>query len=123
MKSLESATSKKFNLEDRLVDFASDIVLFFTDLPEDMTGQYYGNQILRSSGSSALNFGEAQGTITGKDYVYKASLCLKELKESRVNLKILGKVNYGDASKRKMLLDETDQLIKIMATIIKNKRG
>ena len=53
------------------------------------TGQYYGNQIMRSSGSSALNFGEAQGTNTDRDYINKASISLKELKESRVNLKIL----------------------------------
>ncbi len=112
---------KKFDLEDRLVDFASYIVLFCKDLPMDITGQYHGNQLLRSAGSSALNFGEAQGTHSGKDYINKASISLKELKESRVNLKILSKVNYGDETKRIQLLDELEQLIKIIATIIKNK--
>lgn len=86
---------KKFDLEDRLVDFAGNIVLFCKDLPSDMTGQYYGKQILRSTGSSALNFGEAQGTNSDRDYINKASISLKELKESRVNLKILSKVAYG----------------------------
>ena len=105
-----------------MVDFAAKVVLFCKDLPSDMTGQYYGNQLLRSGGSSALNFGEAQGTNSNKDYIYKASISLKELKESRVNLKILSKVNYGDASKRILLLDETEQLIRILATIIKNKK-
>ncbi|WP_291963005.1 four helix bundle protein [Maribacter sp.] len=113
---------KKFDLEDRLVDFAANIVLFCKDLPSDMTGQYYGNQLLRSAGSSALNFGEAQGTNTVKDYINKASISLKELKESRVNLKILTKVDYGNASKRVEILDELEQLIRIIATIIKNKK-
>lgn len=112
---------RKFDLEDRLVDFASHIVLFCKDLPMDITGQYYGNQLLRSAGSSALNFGEAQGTNSDKDYINKASISLKELKESRVNLKILSKVNYGDATKRIELLDELEQRIRIIATIIKNK--
>jgi four helix bundle protein len=113
---------KKFDLEDRLVAFAADVVLFCKDLPSDMTGQYYGNQLLRSGGSSALNFGEAQGTNTSKDYINKASICLKELKESRVNLKILHKVDYGNTGKRENLLDEIEQLIRIIATIIKNKK-
>lgn len=113
---------KKFDLEDRLVDFAADVVLFCKELPNDMTGQYYGNQLLRSGGSSALNFGEAQGTNTNRDYINKAGISLKELKESRVNLKILQKVDYGDSTKRGNLLNEVEQLIRIVATIIKNKK-
>ena len=97
---------KKYDLEDRLVDFASDIVFLCKELPTDMTGTYYGNQLLRSAGSAALNFGEAQGSYTKKDNIHKLGLTLKELKESRVNLRILDKVNYGENSKRKHLLDE-----------------
>ncbi|ADY29021.1 four helix bundle protein [Cellulophaga lytica] len=115
-------SEKKFDIEDRLVEFASEIILFCKDLPTDMTGQYYGNQLLRSGGSSALNFGEAQGTNSNRDYIFKASLSLKELKESRVNLKILTKVNYGNEKRRALLLNEVEQLIKIIATIIKNKK-
>ncbi|WP_209401459.1 four helix bundle protein [Pseudozobellia sp. WGM2] len=80
---------KKYDLEDRLVNFAADIAIFCREIPEDFTGEYYGNQLLRSGGSAALNFGEPQGTHTNKDYIHKASISLKELKESRVNLKIL----------------------------------
>lgn len=113
---------KKFDLEDRLVDFAAGAAMFCRDLPNDSIGIYYSNQLLRSGGSSALNFGEAQGTNTVKDYINKCALSLKELKESRVNLKILKKLNYGDPKKFSTLLDEVEQLIKIIATIIKNKK-
>ncbi len=116
-------SNKKFDLEDRLVDFAANIVFLCKDLPNDMTGSYYGNQLLRAAGSSALNFGEAQGTNTTKDKINKLSLVLKELKESRVNLKILHKVNYREIKKREALLDEVGQLIRIIATIINNKRS
>ena len=113
---------RKFDLEDRLVNFAADIVFFCRDMPSDITGQYYGNQLLRSGGSSALNFGEAQGANSDKDYINKVSITLKELKESRVNLKILDRVNYGDSSMRNKLLNEVEQLVRIIATIIKNKK-
>ena len=114
--------NKKYDLEDRLVDFAANIIFYCKELPKDMTGNYYGNQLLRSSGSSALNFGESQGTNTTKDKINKLALTLKELKESRVNLKILHKVNYGDLKKRVAILDEVEQLIRIIATIINNKK-
>ncbi|TLF46614.1 four helix bundle protein [Maribacter aurantiacus] len=113
---------RKFDLEERLVNFAADIVFFCRDMPSDMTGHYYGNQLLRSGGSSALNFGEAQGANSDKDYINKVSITLKELKESRVNLKILDRVNYGDSSMRNKLLNEVEQLVRIIATIIKNKK-
>lgn len=38
-----------------------------------------------------------------------------------MNLKILSKIEYGVGSKRNNLLNEVEQLIKIIATIIKNK--
>lgn len=105
-----------------MVDFAADVAMFCKDIPKDFTGQYYGNQLLRSAGSSALNFGEMQGSQTDKDFRNKATISLKELKESRINLKILSKIGYGKNSERDELLDEVEQLIKIVATIIKNKK-
>jgi hypothetical protein len=56
--------SKVYDLEDRLVTFAPNVAIFCKDIPNDFTSQYYGNQLLRSSGSAALNFGEMQGTQT-----------------------------------------------------------
>lgn len=113
---------KKYDLEDRLVDFAATAALFAQELPQNVTGLYYGNQLLRSSGSSALNFVEAQGANSDKDYIHRATISLRELKESRVNLKVLHKINYGYQEEREKLLDEVEQLIRIIATIIKNKK-
>ncbi len=114
-------SDKPYDLEERLVNFAAGAALFCRDVPNDFIGQSYGNQLLRSSGSSALNFGEMQGAQSDKDFKNKATISLKELKESRMNLKILSKIEYGAGSKRNDLLDEVEQLIKIIATIIKNK--
>lgn len=113
--------SKVYDLEDRLVIFAANVAIFCKDIPDDFTGQYYGNQLLRSSGSAALNFGEMQGAQTSNDFKNKATISLKELKEFSINIKILSKIEYGNIDRRNELLDETEQLIKIVATIIKNK--
>jgi len=106
-------SEKKYDLEDRLVDFAADSACLSADLPNNFAGNYYGNQLLRSSGGSALNFGEAQGANTNKDYVHRATICLRELKESRVNLKVLNRLDYGDDKERTKLLDEVDNSLRL----------
>jgi len=116
-------SQKKFDLEDRLVKFAGDTIFFLNDLPDDKSGNNLSSQLTRSATSSALNFGEAQGAESIKDQIHKLGIVLKELKESRVALKIISYVNYGDAEKRKYLQKECEELIAIIATIIKNKRN
>lgn len=113
---------RKFDLEDRLVDYAALMIELVKDLPNDDVGNYYGNQILRSSGSSALNFGKTQRTNTLKDYISRDTIVIRELKESRVNLRIFTKARYGINAMLEQLLDETEQLVKIIATIIINKK-
>ena len=78
----------KFDLEDRLVRFAGDSILFTKTLPIDKGGKTIEDQLTRASMSAALNYGEVQGTDTDKDFIHKMALVLKELKESRVALKI-----------------------------------
>ncbi|MEA1787252.1 four helix bundle protein [Arenibacter sp. GZD96] len=114
-------SNKSYDLEERLVNFAADTAIFCKEVPNDFVGQYYGQQLLRSSGSSALNFGEMQGAQSDKDFKNKATISLKELKESRMNLKILARIDYGIEIKRAAILEEVEQLIKIVATIIRNK--
>lgn len=112
---------KKYDYLDRLIRFAGDVILMTKNLPTDMAANVLRNQIVRSASSAVLNFGETQGSISTKDYSNKASICLKELRETEVNLKILKHVNYGD-DERDQLLIECVQLIKICRTIINNKQ-
>lgn len=113
---------KIYNFEDRLVRFAGECIFFVRKLDQSYEIEYYKNQLIRSSGSSCLNYGEAQGTITSKDFIFKASLSVKELKESRNSLKILDYIKAGDLEDRKWLLTEVEELIAIASKMINNKK-
>jgi len=113
---------KKYDYLDRLIAFAGDVILFVESLPKGVAGVYLYNQVLRSSGSAALNFAESQGAVSDKDYLNKADITLKELKETEVNLRIMKHVNYG-SNVREKLQKENIELIKIPTTIIKNRRN
>jgi four helix bundle protein len=114
---------KPFDMEDRLVEFAADCALFSISIFGSAVGNYYGNQLLRSSGGAALNYGEAQGANTNKDFVHKASIVLKELKESRINLKISLKMFEKNSNQILELKNECEQLAAIIATMIKNRNN
>lgn len=115
-------STKKYDLEDRLVKFAGDTILYLNDLPNNRAGSNLSGQLTRSATSTALNFGEAQGAESVKDKIHKLGIVLKELKESRAALKILNYINYGNSDKRIYLLKESNELAAIIATIIKNKK-
>ena len=116
-----SQTEKIYNLDERLVRFAGESIFFLRKLDKLFELEYYKNQLIRSSGSSALNYGESQGTISDKDYIFKLSLVVKELKESRNSLRILKYINEGVIKSREWLLNEVEELIAIISKIIINK--
>lgn len=115
-------SDKIFNFEDRLVRFAGECIFFTRNLNKSYENEYYKNQLIRSSGSSSLNFGEAQGTISDKDFVFKVGLSVKELKESRNSLKILNYIDEGNENMRRLLLKEVEELIAIASKMIINKK-
>ncbi|MEY4037781.1 MAG: hypothetical protein RIR67_91 [Bacteroidota bacterium] len=115
-------SEKIFNFEDRLVRFAGECIFFTRNLNKSFENEYYKNQLIRSSGSSSLNFGEAQGSITDKDCIFKLALVVKELKESRNSLKILNYIKEGNEVIRDSLLIEVEELIAIASKMIINKK-
>lgn len=111
---------KKFDLTDRLEDFAADIILLYDTKPLSYSGDYLAKQLIRSSCSSALNYGEVLGAGTNKDKIHKLRICLKELRESLRNLNIQTKAKLFSGETLSALKDENDQLIRIIVTRIKN---
>jgi len=113
-------SDKKFDLTERLEDFAASIILLYNKKPMSYAGDYLAKQLIRSSCSSALNYGEALGAGTDKDKINKLRICLKELRESLRNLNIQSKAKLFSEETLSKLKDENDQLIRIIVTRIKN---
>ena len=88
----------KFDLEERLIKFAVNVIELANSLPNSSVGNHIQNQIVRSSTSPALNYGEAQSAESRKDFIHKMSICLKELRETYVAIKI---IKHSDLSNKK----------------------
>ena len=113
------------DLEDRIINFAVLIINIIEDVKNNYAGNYYGNQLIRSSGSPALNYGEARSAESHKDFVHKMGICLKELRESHNCLKIIKRANLYKGSSESMdkVLDENNQLISIFVSSIKTSKS
>jgi four helix bundle protein len=55
--------------ENRLIDFAGQILRLSEALPRTQGGSVLSAQLVRSSTSSALNYGEAQSAESSKDFI------------------------------------------------------
>jgi four helix bundle protein len=89
---VNSQSKKKFDLEDRLIDFAVLIIKVSESLSNTPAGRHISGQIVRSGTSPALHYGEAQSAESRADFVHKLKILLKELRETLVGLKIITKV-------------------------------
>jgi four helix bundle protein len=114
---------KTFDLEDRLLVFAVQIIRLAETLPRTRVGNHISGQIIRSGTSPAPNYGEAQSAESRPDFIHKLKVCLKELRETRVWLLMIAKANLmKPASRLDPLIDENNQLISIFMTGIKTAK-
>ena len=110
---------RKFDLEDRLVEFVGRIVEVVEALPKTRAGNYIAGQLVRCGLALALLYGEAQSAESREDFIHKMKIILKELKESRVCLKIiLHKQMIKPISRLDDLYKECEALIAIAAKSI-----
>jgi four helix bundle protein len=110
---------KKFDLEDRLIDFAVVIINFVETLPNRKAANHLGGQLLRSGTSPTLNYGEARSAESRNDFIHKMKICLKELRESYNCLRIFHRAGIYDSEKQiKFLLEECNELISIFVKSI-----
>lgn len=114
-------------LEDRLIVFVIDIIRLSDGVKPSVGGKNLAEQIVRSSSSTALNYGEAQSAESPKDFVHKLGICLKEMREIFINLRIIdGAKLHADQQLLAQLKAECNELIAIFVKSIetsKRKQG
>jgi len=112
--------NRKYDLEERLIEFAVLCITISENLIPSKAGNYIGQQLLRSATSPALHYGEAQSAESPKDFIHKSKIVLKELRETMNSLRIIKRKplikDFGLVDKA---LDECNQLISIFVTSIK----
>ena len=111
--------SKPRDLEDRTFLFAQSVRTFVKQLPRTISNTEDVRQLVRASGSVAVNWIEADQALSKKDFLMRAKICRKEVKESRLFLRLVdtGLTKHSVAS-RDALASEARELTLLFASII-----
>lgn len=109
-------------LEERLLDFAARTGKAINTLPDTRLGRHVAGQLVRSGTSPAPNYAEACAAESRRDFIHKLSICLKELRESRVWMRLIVKAELLPRHRMTDLIDEADQLCNIIAQSILTTR-
>jgi len=123
---MDDERDRRFDLENRLIDFAARVMDVVDSLPSAPAGKHIAGQLMRSGTAPAANYAEAQGAESRADFIHKMRLALKELRETNVWLRLVKtKSLITPADRLVPLLQECNELIAIfmasVGTAIRNK--
>jgi four helix bundle protein len=113
-------TAPKFDLEERLLDFAVRIIRVAESIQRTPAGMHVADQLLRSGTSPYGNHGEAEGAESRDDFIHKLKICYKELREARRWLRLVERVPLvANPGLLEGLLAEAEALVRIFAASIR----
>ena len=107
-------------LEDRLIQFSITALEISESMHKSGASRHLSSQLTRSGTSVSLNYGEARGGESKRDFVHKIKVVLKELRESFICLKIIDRAKlYKSNQQITKALKENNELILIFVASIK----
>lgn len=111
--------SRKYDLEDRLVKFAIVALEVCELLPNTRAGQHLEHQLSKNGTAPALLYGEVQAAESRAGFIHKMRVLLKELRETRLNLRIINEKPLVVHDKVGLALNECNELAGIFTASLK----
>ena len=110
------------DLKERTKAFALRIIRLYSALPNTSVAQVLGNQVLRSGTSVGAHYREAQRARSTAEFVSKLNGGLQELEETAYWIELLTETAIIEPNRLEALTQETQELIAIFVTLIKNAK-
>jgi four helix bundle protein len=108
-----------YDIRERTFQFAVRVLQAVRQLPDDPSTRVVAYQLAKSATSVGANVEEADGAESRRDFVHKMSISRKEARESRYWLRVV-RAAILDGKEFSALEQESDELVRILSTIIAN---
>ncbi len=105
-------------IQNKSFAFAIRIVNVYKYLQTEKREFVLSKQLLRSGTSIGANVEEAIGGQSKKDFIAKISIAYKEARETKYWIRLLTATEYLDDKEATSLLNEIDELCKILSSIL-----
>jgi four helix bundle protein len=113
----------KRDIKERSFEFSVRIIKFIQKLPQNHAGYKIGGLLLEAATSIGANVEEATGGFSKKDFTYKMGVTLKEARESNDWLRLIKVSELATDNELVFLLKESEELRKILTSIVKTSKG
>ncbi|MCX6731174.1 MAG: four helix bundle protein [Candidatus Roizmanbacteria bacterium] len=115
--------TKKYDLEERVVLFSENLIIFCKTLIVTLTSKPLIDQLMRSGTSIGANYMEANACSSRRDFINKVNIARKESKETMYWLRLLS-VQFPDKKETlRTLWKETHELYLILGGILKSSKS
>ncbi len=81
-----------YDLEERTKNFSKNMLRFLKIIHRDKLNENIINQLIRSGTSVGVNYCEANGASSKKDFRNKIHICRKEIQETKYWIELLNEV-------------------------------
>lgn len=112
----------RFELEKRSKIFALKIIEFAATLPHTRAGGIIEYQLVKAGTSVGSNYREANRAESLNDFIHKIGIVEKESSESLYWLELSEDASFGNAEKRRWLLQEARELLAIFTSTSKTSK-
>ncbi|MEO0843127.1 MAG: four helix bundle protein [Cyanobacteria bacterium J06643_5] len=109
------------SIQERTENFAIRVVKAYSELnkrPFDDACKVLSKQFLKSGTSIRANFSEARYAQSNSDFINKYSIALKEANETLYWIRIMIKSELVQKSKFQNMMQENDEIIRILVSSI-----
>ena len=110
-------------IKNKSFDFAMRIVKLYKYLIEKRKEFILSKQLLKSGAAIGALVRESEHAESKADFIHKLSISLKEANESDYWLELLFKSNYIDEKEYSSLKNDSDEILRLLVSIIKTSKG
>jgi four helix bundle protein len=118
----KTQNSKPYDLEDRTLKFAKEVIEFVNKIPRILSNLEIIKQLVRSAGSIGANYIEANESLGKKDFLMKIKISRKEAKETCYCLKLII-CNPELEEEQRNLIRESIEIMKIFGAILQKSQN
>jgi four helix bundle protein len=110
---------KQNQVKNKSYQFALRTIKLCKQLREKKNEYHIAGQLIRSGTSIGTNVEEANAGQSKKDFIAKMSIASKEARETHYWIRLLTDSDYIDKETAKSLLNDCDELIRLLTAIVK----
>ena len=110
-----------YDICERTLRFAVRVIRAVRRLPQDAATRVVAHQLVKSATSVGANVAEANGAESPRDFIHKTGISRKEARESHYWLRVV-RAAILDSDEFASLEQESDELVRILSTMIENAR-